>query len=103
LDSFRSAVVAGDLEDGTYDYEYSVTLLRLMDLFDLDGDGDLDLIVYVEANVNPTDGGQPPQNWTGSFWVENDAIPNPPLAADLNRDGSVDGVDLGLLLAAWGS
>jgi hypothetical protein len=23
--------------------------------------------------------------------------------ADLNRDGAVDGIDLGLLLSAWGS
>jgi hypothetical protein len=102
--SVNTALVVGDLEDGTFDYSYyTVSSLRLMDLFDLDGDGDLDVIVYMVAYAHPNEGGQPPEDWTGLFWLENNAIPNPPLAADLNHDGNVDGVDLGLLLAAWGS
>jgi hypothetical protein len=28
---------------------------------------------------------------------------SPPCAADLNRDGAVDGSDLGVVLAAWGN
>jgi hypothetical protein len=36
-------------------------------------------------------------------WFENIGYekPPPPLAADLNQDGDVNGIDLGLLLAAW--
>jgi hypothetical protein len=65
---------------------------------DVDRDGDPDLIMRLGCVEIPA--------WVpreAFFWVENTASHNPPLAADLNRDGSVDGVDLGLLLAAWGS
>jgi len=43
----------------------------------------------------PSDGGPP--NW-GIVEI----APQPACAADLNRDGVVDGADLGLLLASWG-
>ncbi len=64
---------------------------------DMDSDGDLDLVVIVDIEAGSAtrlDG-----------WFENIGYekPTPPLAADLNRDGSVDGVDLGILLAAWGT
>jgi hypothetical protein len=38
------------------------------------------------------------------FWFENIGYEasQPPLAADLNGDGQVNGADLGLLLVAWG-
>jgi hypothetical protein len=63
----------------------------------MDSDGDLDLVVIVDIEAGSAtrlDG-----------WFENIGYekPTPPLAADLNRDGSVDGVDLGILLAAWGT
>jgi hypothetical protein len=64
---------------------------------DMDGDGDLDYIVWVYA-YNSTSG------TNGQIWFENVGYekPAPPLAADINRDGRVDGADLGMLLIAWG-
>jgi hypothetical protein len=37
-------------------------------------------------------------------WLENTGFEKPtsPIVADLNRDGKVDGADLGMLLVAWG-
>lgn len=102
IQNISEALLIGDLEDGTVDYSFAVSSLRLMDLFDLDGDGDLDLLVYMVVYVSPIEGGPPQEDWTGMFWLENNAIPNPPIAADLNRDGRVDGADLSLLLYAWG-
>jgi hypothetical protein len=68
---------------------------------DIDGDGDLDLIVIVLLFTpdNPDRFTQ----FTG--WLENIGYEKspPPIAADLNRDGAVNGDDLGLLLAAWGT
>ena len=62
---------------------------------DIDSDGDLDLIA--EAAFTSGDG--------LDLWFENIGyeMPTTPVAADLNRDGRVDGADLGLLLYAWGS
>jgi hypothetical protein len=61
---------------------------------DIDSDGDLDLIA--EAAFTSGDG--------VDLWFENIGyeMPAPPIAADLNHDGNVDGADLGLLLYAWG-
>jgi hypothetical protein len=66
---------------------------------DMDGDGDLDYIVWVSAfTFNSTVG------TNGQIWFENVGYekPAPPLAADINRDGRVDGADLGLVLVSWG-
>ena len=100
LYSVVNALQYADFEDGTYDYYYHVKSLRLIDLFDLDGDGDLDVLVYMAAYADQQ--GQPPEDWTGMFWLENNAVSTPATAADLNHDGRVDGADLSLLLYAWG-
>ena len=66
---------------------------------DMDSDGDLDLILSaVDLNSN---GGMMAIQW---LWLENIGYqkPAPPIAADINGDGRVDGADLGLLLVAWG-
>lgn len=58
-------------------------------LIDLDQDLDLDMLIGFCAG--------------SAVWMQ-DGSPRPPLdPADLNRDGVVDGADLGLLLAAWDS
>jgi hypothetical protein len=62
----------------------------LLDLQDLDHDGDVDLICEVAAG----------SNW-GYVWIENTLKANSPLAADINRDGVVDGKDLASVLSAW--
>lgn len=66
---------------------------------DMDGDGDLDLLLVV-VPVGDTGG----SDWLRQIWLENIGYerPAPPLAADLNRDGYVNGLDLGLLLGQWG-
>jgi hypothetical protein len=60
---------------------------------DVDLDGDLDLIAEAAFRYSGID-----------LWFENIGyeIPAPPIAADLNHDGNVDGADLSLLLYAWG-
>jgi hypothetical protein len=56
-------------------------------LRDMDSDGDMDLVVSADIN----------------FWLENTGFQHTnPIAADLNRDGRVDGADLGRLLVSWG-
>jgi hypothetical protein len=69
----------------------------------MDGDGDLDIccLAQVDTVFESGDGADTYR----VIWFENIGYEKspPPLAADLNRDGNVDGVDLGLLLAAWGS
>lgn len=64
---------------------------------DMDGDGDLDYLarLYVAEGAS---------SFTMQIWFENIGFekPAPPVAADLNRDGQVDGADLGMLLIAWG-
>jgi hypothetical protein len=84
---------------------------------DCDGDGDLDLTLRADrlewgyGCCWPCCGfgsPQPQPRWeligTTNFWLENIGFekPVPPVAADLNRDGQVDGADLGMLLFAWG-
>ena len=59
----------------------------------MDGDGDLDYLVVLSLSSGRR-----------QVWFENTGFekPAPPVAADLNRDGRVDGADLGMLLIAWG-
>jgi hypothetical protein len=66
---------------------------------DLDHDGDQDLVCVFTYNVVGYGG-----TIQVDIWFENIGYNNPaaPPAADLNRDGRVDGADLALLLYAWG-
>jgi hypothetical protein len=66
---------------------------------DIDHDGDLDLITQVRFRVGMTSYFD-----SADFWFENIGyeVSQPPLAADLNNDGIVDGADLGILLSVWG-
>jgi hypothetical protein len=61
---------------------------------DMDEDGDLDLVVFATDLY-----------WVRQIWLENIGYekPAPPLAADINRDGRVDGADLGMVLVSWGT
>lgn len=61
---------------------------------DIDGDGDLDFVCRATDEAT----------WNAQIWFENigNERPSPPVAADLNGDGRVDGEDLGRLLASWG-
>jgi hypothetical protein len=61
---------------------------------DMDADGDLDLLAVASDE----------STWIRQIWFENIGYekPAPPIAADINRDGRVDGADLGLVLASWG-
>jgi hypothetical protein len=68
-------------------------IFQISDLHDMDGDGDLDLIVEVWSYDGKSQG--------PVVWIENTVKANPPLAADINRDGVVDGLDLASVLAAW--
>jgi hypothetical protein len=63
--------------------------------YDCDHDGDLDLVVFCTS---------PFPDGSRQIWFENTGYEKPalPVAADLNRDGRVDGADLGMLLIAWG-
>jgi hypothetical protein len=65
---------------------------------DIDIDGDLDLIAEVHYQVEGISG-----NFGLDIWFENIGyeVEQPPLAADINRDGQVDGADLCLVLASW--
>jgi hypothetical protein len=61
---------------------------------DIDGDGDLDFVCRATDDWT----------WNAQIWFENIGYekPAPPIAADINGDGRVDGADLGMLLIAWG-
>jgi hypothetical protein len=67
---------------------------------DMDGDKDLDYIVFVTVNVGPA--GQSPEV-RRQVWFENTGFEanGKGAAADLNRDGVVNGEDLCIVLAAW--
>ena len=59
---------------------------------DFDGDGDLDLGVAMLSSGSAM----------LSVWFENVARPAAPLlVGDVNRDGRVNGADLGILLSNW--
>jgi hypothetical protein len=66
-------------------------------LRDMDDDGDLDYVFGVDVRFSDS-----PMT-TEVRWLENIGYekPDPPLAADINQDGAVNGDDLGMLLAAW--
>ena len=67
---------------------------------DVDGDGDQDAIGGIDGPFEECFFNKR----FGYVWIENTGYekPAPPVAADLNRDGQVDGADLGMLLFAWG-
>ncbi len=64
---------------------------------DMDSDGDSDLVV--EFRWQDATGWHYKRGWFENIGFEK---PAPPVAADLNGDGQVNGADLGLLLVAWG-
>jgi hypothetical protein len=66
---------------------------------DMDGDGDFDYVARVEVQFDSSSAS------SIQIWFENTGYekPAPPLAADINRDGRVDGADLGLVLVSWGT
>jgi hypothetical protein len=64
---------------------------------DMDADGDLDLAAYLQVDPGSSSGSNV------NIYFENIGFERPPpLAADLNQDGYVNGLDLGLLLGQWG-
>jgi hypothetical protein len=65
--------------------------------FDADSDGDLDFGFEMVLST-------PTSSVSKKVWCENIGYqkPAPPIAADINRDGRVDGADLGLVLVSWG-
>jgi hypothetical protein len=65
------------------------------DFTDMDGDGDLDLILAITLRTPKY------EYFTYRVWIENTVKAGSPLAADINRDGVVDGKDLASVLAAW--
>jgi hypothetical protein len=72
-------------------------VVQLMGWRDMDQDGDLDLLCYIEYQI----GGSCCES--KNYYFENVGFERPPpLAADINRDGYVNGLDLGLLLGQWG-
>lgn len=67
---------------------------------DMDRDGDHDLVcVFAFRGFGSSN------FFKMDIWFENIGYekPAPPLAADINRDGRVDGADLGLVLVSWGT
>jgi hypothetical protein len=68
--------------------------IAFADLRDMDSDGDLDALLRVEWSMAWGFG-------LRMIWIENTVKAGSPLAADINRDGVVDGKDLASVLAAW--
>jgi hypothetical protein len=66
---------------------------------DIDFDGDLDLICEAVLQYATVSGAYGLDLWFENIGYE---VAQPPLAADLNNDGIVDGADLGILLSVWG-
>jgi hypothetical protein len=89
---FRPGTSVGDAFRSAYPSAQHVRVY-LLGWIDADLDGDLDLIAWVYVD-----------SWGQNFYFENIGYekPGPPLAADINRDGRVDGADLGLVLVSWG-
>lgn len=95
LATYPSTTVATVYIADTDDYNFGN---RSSGWRDMDADGDLDYLVrlYVQSgSASPV---------YSQIWFENTGFEKaaPPVAADLNRDGRVDGADLGMLLVAWG-
>jgi hypothetical protein len=85
---------------------------------DCDNDGDLDMVCTAQG-FQVQRNGEDYLSWEGTFWICAQIVTNEgpkvsfwlentgfqhtnPIAADLNRDGRVDGADLSLVLYAWG-
>ncbi len=66
---------------------------------DMDGDGDRDFCVFVSIRLTNDGYWRQRQVWFENVGYEK---PVPPRAADIYRDGRVDGADLGLVLVSWG-
>ena len=95
LATYPSTTVATVYIADTDDYNFGN---RSAGWRDMDADGDLDYLVrlYVRSgSASPV---------YSQIWFENTGYEKsaPPIAADLNGDGQVNGADLGLLLVAWG-
>ena len=75
-----------------------VFAFKMLGYFDVDGDGDLDLLIHASGVIYDGSG----QPFSNDFWLENNAVSTPAIAADLNHDGRVDGADLAMLLVQWG-
>jgi hypothetical protein len=67
---------------------------------DMDRDGDKDFLVFMRIRLANDGLWRVRQVWFENIGYEK---PNPSFAADLNGDGWVNGLDLGLLLGAWGT
>jgi len=65
---------------------------------DMELDGDCDLLV--EIRWKDATGWHYKRGWFENIGYEK---PAPPIAADLKRDGTVDGFDRALLLNSWGA
>jgi hypothetical protein len=91
-------------------YNYGL-VIYLKGFLDCDGDRDLDLIAEVrlcKSEYLPHPNTGICQRHSGilrseTVWFENTGFQHTnPIAADLNRDGRVNGADLSLLLVSWG-
>jgi hypothetical protein len=68
---------------------------------DWDGDGDLDLVAELYWYVYDSQTASKTSYGLVMIVVENTVKSDPPLAADINGDGIVDGKDLASVLSAW--
>ena len=89
--SFMKIPLVFDFEQLIPDKNYFWTVNSI--LFDVDGDKKLDLVVHFKSN----DLGIDESHVT---WHRN-ITPGNPLAADINLDGIVNGIDLAIVLASW--